>query len=39
MRKCTAKDEDDFIKQIESDTELTKELEQVKSLKKSVTQR
>lgn len=38
MRKYKAKDEDDLIKQIESDTELDKELEQEELVKGHVVE-
>ena len=38
MRKYTAKDEEDLIKQIESDTELDKELKQEKLVKGHVVE-
>ncbi len=38
MRKYTAKDEEDLIKQIESDTELDKELKQGKLVKGHVVE-
>jgi len=38
MRKYTAKDENDLIKQIESDTELDKELEQEELVKGHVVE-
>ncbi len=38
MRKYTAKNEDDLIKQIESDTELDKELEQEELVKGHVVE-
>ncbi len=38
MRKYTAKDEDDLKKQIESDTELDKELEQEELVKGHVVE-
>ncbi len=38
MRKYTAKDEEELIKQIESDTELDKELEQEKLVKGHVVE-
>ncbi len=38
MRKYKAKDEEDLIKQIESDTELDKELEQIELVKGHVVE-
>ncbi len=38
MRKYKAKDEEDFIKQIQSDTELDKELEQEELVKGHVVE-